>query len=226
VPPSVRFRGFPPETTEFLTEHADTPPSRWSGADRASYATSVLAPLKALCADVAARFAEVTPPIAAEARVGGSLVAADEGPDSPVCRIRLWDAAGGRDRSPLLFVELRPDGVEIGVTDPDPAARGTTRLRGALLPDRSLRAHVADLPASGWTVRGVPLADAADGSVPEDLRPWMLRGGLRVSLVLPWSEWTAEPGLGDEIVDRLREVLPLFDAMRRDSAAGAGAVAR
>ena len=37
--PSTRFRGFPPETREFLVEHAETPPSRWSGFERASYAT-------------------------------------------------------------------------------------------------------------------------------------------------------------------------------------------
>ena len=223
---SVRFRGFPPDTRQFLADQADTPPSRWTGAERASYAASVLAPLKDLCGDVAQRFSGVTPPLAAEARVGGSLVAADDAIVSPVCRIRLWDAAAGPDRSPFLFIELRRDGVEIGVVDPDPWTQGTARLRRALLPDRALREHVSALPASGWTVHGIPLADADDGAVPEDLRPWMLRDDLRVSLALPWEEWTAEPGLTDEIVDRLREVLPLFDAMRRDSSVGAGAGTR
>lgn len=224
--PSARFRGFPPDTRQFLADHADTPPSRWTGAERASYAASVLAPLKDLCVDLGERFSAVTPPVAAEARVGGSLIAADDAIDSPVRRIRLWDAAAGPDRSPFLFVELHLDGVEIGVVDPDPWTQGTARLRSALLPDRPLRAHVSALPASGWTVEGVPLADADDGAVPEDLRPWMLRGELRVSLALPWEEWTGEPGLADEIVDRLREVLPLFDAMRHDSSVEAGAAGR
>ena len=98
--------------------------------------------------------------------------------------------------------------------DPDPGAEGTARLRRALLPDHALRAHVSALPASGWTVRGVPRGDAVDVAVPEDLRPWMLRGELQVSLMLPWEDWLEEPGLAEEIVERLREVLPLFDVMR------------
>ena len=53
----------------------------------------------------------------------------------------------------------------------------------------------------------------------------MLSGGLRVSLMLSWDDWVDEPSLAGEIADRLREVLPLFDAMR-DARARTGAAAR
>ena len=44
----------------------------------------------------------------------------------------------------------------------------------------------------------------------------MVGRDLRVALRLDWDEWANEPGLVEEIVDRLREVMPLFAAMREE----------
>jgi hypothetical protein len=210
LPQSAAFRGFPAETRRFIDEHAELPPSRWSGTSRAEYVTRVLAPLKSLCGELAARLSNVEPPLGSEARTGGSLVAAAE--DGAVCGLRFWDAASDPGSSPVLFVELAHPGVEIGVADAvgDP---GAARMRSALVRDESLGPRLTALPAGGWSVSGVPLLDATDGAIPEALREWMVGSGLRVSLTLPWSDWTGEPGLADEISGRLREVLPVLDAM-------------
>jgi hypothetical protein len=210
---NTRFRGFPSDTPQVLAELARTPAERWSGTERATYAARLLAPLKALCRDVGERLAEADPPLTSEARVGGSLVTA-RGENSPACGIRFWDSERKREKSPLLFVELGCRAIEIGLREAEEEAGGTGRLRRALLAERPLRSHAVALPASGWRVEGVPLTDAGDGAVPDELRPWMLGGGFRASLALPWEDWADEPALVDEIADRLREVLPLFDAMR------------
>ncbi|MCA9753815.1 MAG: hypothetical protein KC591_16580 [Gemmatimonadetes bacterium] len=207
------FRGFPPTTRSFLTRHGETPEHAWDGSTRAEYATVMLAPLKALCRDLAERLPAIGPRIVAEPRVGASLWGA-EGIGAPACRIRFWDADLGRERSPWIFVNVTSEGIEIGAVDQDPRGSGAGRLRSALLPHRPLRAHVAGLAASGWRISGTPLPDAGDGAVPDDLRAWMIGSQLRVSLLLDWADWTGEPGLVDEIADRLREIVPVFDAMR------------
>ena len=211
----TRFRGFALETRNFLRDHGATPPHQWTGGIRDDYAHLVLAPLKDLCIDVAAGLQRVEPNVMFEARVGGSLHSEESEFAPPVHRLRFWDRTSGREASPELFVELKPTHLEIGVFDAT-SPLGSTRLRRALLPDPALRAHVAGLPGSGWEISGEPLGDADDGAVPTELRPWMVGRDLRVALRLDWDEWADEPGLAVEIVDRLREVMPLFAAMREE----------
>jgi hypothetical protein len=205
-----RFRGFPDATRRFLEELARTSAA---ATDRASYAAWVLSPLKTLCADLAAQLGGVTPTLSLVPRVGASLVRLD---DDVVRRLRAWDSRSPADASPLLYVDLGAAGLDVGAASAGADPEGTARVRRSLLQaaDGSLRATCAALLAGGWRVSGEPLPDAGDGSVPDDLRPWLRRRDLRVHRFLPWDAWTDEPELADEIADRFRELLPLFDVLR------------
>ncbi len=136
-------------------------------------------------------------------------------------RVRPDDA--GAATSPHLFANATPEGLDVGLAAEDGEA--AARLRGALLgpDDAAVRATCAGLLAHGWIVTGVALPDAADGSLPDELRPWLVGRGLRARRRLSWSERLGEPALAEEVADLWREVLPLLHATRATRATGAAA---
>jgi hypothetical protein len=207
---NLRFRGFPPAARRFFE---DLDRTRSAAPERADYAAWVLSPLKTLTADLASRLADVQPPLALVPRIDGSLAGVD---GTLVRRLRAWDAHALVEASPLLYADLGAAGLEVGVASAGADPEATARVRRALLQtsDDSLRATCAALLARGWRVLGERLPDAEDGSLPDDLRPWLVRRDLRVQRLLPWDAWIDDPELGGEIADRFRELLPLFDAMR------------
>ncbi|MFN8177159.1 MAG: hypothetical protein U0167_04495 [bacterium] len=209
---NLRFRGFPPAARRFFEELDRT---RSAAPERADYVAWVLSPLKTLTADLAGRLANVQPPLSLVPRIDGSLTGA--GADGAlVRRLRAWDARSLVETSPLLYADLGAAGIDVGAASAGADPEATARVRRALLQtsDDSLRATCAALLAGGWQVLGEPLPDAEDGSLPDDLRPWLVRRDLRVQRLLPWDAWIDDPELAGEIADRFRELLPLFDAMR------------
>lgn len=217
-----RFAGLGADARRFFAELESERPAV---IDRGLYVANVLSPLKALVVDIGIRLAGSRPAISLVPRVGDSL---SPGDPAPVRRIRGWDAASSADASPLLFVDFRASGIDVGLEagGADPAA--TARVRRALVMpgDSGLRSMCAALVAVGWRVDGERLPDGEDGSLPADLRPWLRHRELRVRRPLAWEDWQDEPGLAVEIADRFRELLPLLDAMRdpapRRSAANVG----
>lgn len=116
---SRRFRGLPREAQEFFRALEREPcPDTMPGGDRAAYAAHVLSPLKALVTDLREELRDVRPPLGSEARAGASLDwpdgARSDPEDCPVRRIRFWDAARDRDRSPLLYATFTAEHIEIG----------------------------------------------------------------------------------------------------------------
>ena len=213
----ARFRGFSPELPGFLRAlEADPCPDTWPADARVTYAAHLLSPLKALVTDLEARLADVAELVVLEARVGASLSWPGGAPSAPehcpVRTVRAWARGRRPDRSPLLFANFSSRGIEIGLgaEGGDPGA--TLRLRRSLASDAGTRAAAASLLAGGWTVTGDdPAPDAADG--PADLRPWAWENGLRVTRRESWEPWIREPGFADELADRLRELLPVFERM-------------
>ena len=151
--------------------------------------------------------------------------------EGPRIAVRGCASGAAPETSPWLLVDATARGMEVGVAAAGGDPEATARVRRALLgrTDPSLRESCARLLAAGWHTRGAPLSDLGDGSLPEALRPWLVRRGLRVWMDLSWTDWLGEPGLAAEVADRWREVLPLFDVMRtgepvpRDATRSAGA---
>jgi hypothetical protein len=154
--------------------------------ERAVYATHVLSPLKALVADLAAQLRDVRPPLGLEARVGASLFWPD-------------GARGNPEDCPVRRIRIWD-----ADTDPDrsPVLHTTFTADGI---EVGLSAGGRDAPVS-----------AADRAALESAG-WTVRSdeGVEVSRRLPWDEWLDDPDLGRELADRFRELLPLFDELRR-----------
>ncbi|NNE43042.1 MAG: hypothetical protein HKN12_02440 [Gemmatimonadetes bacterium] len=199
-----RFRGLPREAAEFFRALEQEPcPDTMPGNDRAAYAAHVLSPLKALVSDLKVRLADVTPRLGLEARVGASL-SWPEGNESktedcPVRRLRIWDAARSPDASPVLHATFHARGIEVGLEG------------GADLTVERFRERLGHVAGVTETVDAL----ARDG--------WILAfgDGLRTSRILPWEDWIDEPGFLDELIDHFRQLLPLFDAIRRPQSAPA-----
>jgi hypothetical protein len=205
LPPREVFAGLPAEMPQWIAAGETAAPGR----------TSAIAP------EVAA--------LRALARAVGALLA--ETPlELDVVRTAAWASPGGGPRialrggvsdaapesSPWLLVDATARGMEVGLAAAGGDPEATARVRRALLgrTDPTLRETCVRLSAAGWRTSGEPLADLSDGSLPESLRPWLVRRGLRVWRDLPWADWLGEPGLAGEIADRWREILPLFEVMR------------
>jgi hypothetical protein len=205
-----RFRGFPRAARRFFEELERT---RSAAPERADYAAWVLSPLKTLTSDLAVRLAHVQPPLSLVPRIDGSLTGVE---GTLVRRLRAWDAQTPVEKSPLLYADLGAASIEVGCASAGADPDATARVRRTILQsaDGALRAACAGLLARGWRVQGESLPDAQDGSLPEDLRSWLVRRDLRVSRLLPWESWTDDPELAGEIADRFLELLPLFDVMR------------
>ncbi len=193
--------------TAFAGLPADLPPLL-RGAPPAAAAAALLS----LAHAAAARLPGVALRIAAEpderlAARGGGLSVRARPADAP-------DAA-----SPHLFADATPESLDVGVAAGDGEA--AARLRRALLgpEDGALRGTCAELLAHGWSVTGAALPDAADGSLPEALRPWLVRRGLRAHRRLAWTDRLAEAALADEVADLWRAVLPLLRVMRAEESA-------
>lgn len=179
--------------------------ARAAGSGHDGDARDAAASLTALAAALTTLLADVRPRLAFALRRGATeappaLGSREEGPDA-------GDA-------PRLFVELHARGLELGLAGGDREA--TARIRRSLLgeADGALRATCAALLSSGWTPSGEALADGDDGSLPDDLRPWLRRRGLRVTRTLSWEASIGNASLAVEIADRFRDLLPLLDAMR------------
>lgn len=225
---ALRFRGLPGEAARFFEALDRQPcPDTMPGGDRLAYAAHVLGPLKGMVGDLESLLADVTPRLGSEARVGASLYWPDgdhrNPEDCPVRQIRIWDASREASRSPVFFADFSARGIDAGMAaaggDPD----ATIRVVDALLHPGSeeLRQVALALPARGWVISGRPAEHPDPASFPTELRPWVLRSGLRIHRHLPWEAWIDEPGLVTELADRFRELLPFFDRMRHAPAPSA-----
>lgn len=198
TPRSPAFAGLPEELPEALA----------SGLDGIA-----LAPALRAAADLGEAAAE---------RLGGRtlriraerVVAGGPMPSGTALVVHAQPAAAAGP-GPSLHVRLDAAGLHAGVTATAGDPEATARVRRALLgtSDASLRETCVRLLSAGWRPRGVPLPDADDGSLPEALRPWLVRRGLHAERDLPWAGRLLEPALAEEIADLWREVLPLLDAM-------------
>jgi hypothetical protein len=188
-------------------------PESWPGGDRVTYVKDVLGPLKALTQDLADRLSDVRPALALEPRIGASLgwprEVAPATADCAVRTVRAWDAGATPDSSPLLQVTFTGDVLRVGLESEDREA--LARLRRDLLgADEEPRRIAATLLGRGWTPGGPRSPDAEDGAIPPDVRPWLRREPLHVTRSFAWEPWLDEPAFVDEVVDRFRELLPLF----------------
>lgn len=152
----------------------------------------------------------------------------DPAADRGAIAVSAWPIGADPGSSPHLFVDAGAFGLRVGVATGGGDPEATARVRRALLgrDDPSLRESCARLLGAGWRVGGAALPDAADGSLPDAVRPWLVRRGLRAHRLVEWTGWIGEPALAQEIADLWRDVLPVLDVMRTPDAAAPRAVGR
>ena len=192
----ARFRGLRAETRSFFEALEREPcPDTMPAGDRATYAAHVLSPLKALVTDLAVLLDDVTPGLGLEARVGASLFWPDGAHDNP-------------EDCPVRQLRIWDAGAG---PEESPFLFATFGAPGidVGLSAESIAAPgpscLAALTCAGW----------------ETSR----ESGLRVERRLTWEAWLDDPAFSRELADRFRELLPLFDELRRPVRRAAGGAA-
>ena len=133
-----RFRGFPPQTLEFLHELALNNNRHWFGENKKRYESQVLDPALAFIAAMQAPLAKISPHLTAmPKRVGGSLMrvyrdtrfSRNKQPYKTNVGIQFRHAQGKDVHAPGYYVHIDPDEVFLGAGMWHPEADALRAIR-------------------------------------------------------------------------------------------------
>jgi len=217
------FRGFPPETFEFLKAIARHDSDReWFDAHREQYERWYVAPALAFITSIGPRVRKLSPGVHVEPKVGGSLFRIHR--DRRFARsprrykhyVDVWFWRGehkGRD-APSFFVRLHADRFELGAGIRVLAGDQLAAYRAAVDDPRRGRALakiVAELERAGpYALGGEERQRMPTGFADEHPRADLLRrAGLYASLEGPLPKVVGTARFTDECVKHFGAMLPL-----------------
>ncbi|EPR37507.1 Conserved hypothetical protein CHP02453 [Desulfovibrio sp. X2] len=168
---------FPPALFAFFRELRTNNARPWFQANKTRYERDVLAPCLAFVQAMTAPLARVSPWLAADARVGGTLFriyrdvrfSADKSPYKLHAGLWFYHRTAGRSSdAPGFYVHLEPDGVllALGSYQPRPPALAAIRQAVADDPDAwfAARDRAARVP---WSLAGEVLKRTPKGFSPD-----------------------------------------------------------